>query len=88
MQNVVIGNPLVEPWTLISSSKEEFENSDNKETLFTDECFLPAVLVKAGLVKSTSEVRRNKPELCRELNDLECFWVKWGKKRLYVIVGE
>lgn len=86
--NVVIGKPLVEPWELISSSKEEFEKFDKRETLFTNERFLPAILVEAGVVPSRGEVRRNKPELCKTLNELDCIWIKWGKKKIYIIVGE
>ena len=86
--NVVIGKPLVAPWKLISESEEEFERFDKRDTLFTDERFLPAALVEAGIVSSRGEVRRNKSELCKELNNLDCFWVKWGKQKIYVIVGE
>ena len=32
-QNIVIGKPLIEPWQLISNSKEEFEKFDKKNTL-------------------------------------------------------
>ena len=77
--NIIIGKPLVESWKLISKTKEEFEKDDKKDTLFTNERFLPAVLVEAGVVPSRGEVRRNKPELCKELKDLDCLWVKWGK---------
>ena len=28
------------------------------------------------------------PELCKTLNELDCVWVKWGKKKIYIIVGE
>ena len=62
-RNIVIGRPLVEPWKLISTSEEEFERFDARETLFTNERFLPAVMVEAGAVKSRSEVKRNNPEL-------------------------
>lgn len=86
--NIIIGKPLVEPWTLISSSQEEFKQFDERDTLFTEERFLPAVLVEAGIVKSRGEVKRNKPELCVALNDLDCFWVKWGKQRIFIVVGE
>lgn len=86
--NIVIGKPLVDPWTLISNSEEEFENFDKKDTLFTDKRSLPAILVDAGIVSSRSEIRRNKPELCKELNNLDCFWVKWGKQKIFIIVGE
>ena len=86
--NIVIGKPLVEPWKLISNSEEEFEKDDRRDTLFTNERFLPALLVDAGIVKSRSEVKRNKPEFCKELIELDCFWVKWGKQRIWIIVGE
>lgn len=88
IQNIVIGKPLVEPWKLISFSEKEFEDFDKRETLFTNERFLPTVLVESGVVKSTSEVRRNKPQLCVELNDVDCLWVKWGKQKVFIVVGE
>ena len=34
------------------------------------------------------EVRRNRPELVVTLDKPNCFWVKWGKKIVYVVVGE
>lgn len=86
--NIVIGKPLVEPWELISTTEEEFEQFDKRDTLFTEERFLPAVLVEAGIVKSRGEVKRNKPELCISLDCLDCLWVKWGKQRIFIIVGE
>lgn len=86
--NVVVGKPIIDPWRLISSTKEEFENFDSKDTLFTNERFLPSILTQAGVVKSNNEVRKNKPELCIVLNKLDCLWVKWGKKRIFIVVGE
>ena len=86
--NIVIGKPLIDPWTLISNSEEEFEKFDKKDTLFTNKRSLPTILVDAGIVSSRSEIRRNKPELCKELNDLDCFWVKWGKQKIFIVVGE
>lgn len=87
-QNVVVGKPLLDPWEFISENEEEFEKSDKKETLFTNERYLPAILVEAGIVKSRSEVKRNKPELCITLDKPNCLWVKWGKTKLYIVVGE
>ena len=88
LHNIVIGVPLVEPWKLISVSEEEFEKFDKRDTLFTNNRFLPAILVEAGIVSSRGEVRRNKPELCTELTNLDCLWVKWGKQKIYIVVGE
>ena len=45
-------------------------------------------MVMSGMVKSKSEVRRNKPQLCIKLNDLDCIMIKCAKQRLYIVVGE
>lgn len=87
-QNVVIGKPLVHPSELLSGSKEEWEQYTKKNTLFTEERFLPKILVEAGVVKSVSEVRRNKPELVVNLESLDFLSVKWGKKHVWILVGE
>ena len=84
----VIGKPLVEPWSLISYNKEDFEKNDKKYTMFTEERFLPTLLVNAGIVKSKSEIKRNKSEFWITLDTLDCLWVKWGKNKIYIIVGE
>ena len=74
--NIIIGKSLVEQWQLISTTQEEFENSDIKDTLFTDERDLPTLMVMSGMVKSKSEVRRNKPQLCVKLNKLDYIMIK------------
>lgn len=86
--NVVIGKPLVDPWTLISETKEEFNRFDKRDTLFTEERFLPAILVEAGVTFSRSEVRRNRPDLCITLDKLNCLNIKFGKKMLFIVVGQ
>lgn len=88
MQNVVVGTPLLPAWHWLSESPEDFEQNDSAVTLFTSERFLPRILVEAGLVKSASEVRRNQPKLVRNLDTPDCMEVKWGKKRLFIVVGE
>ena len=67
---------------------EDWVKNERSQTYFTDERFLPAVLKEAGIVPSTSEVRRNRPELMITVDKPDCFWVKWGKKRVYIVVGE
>ena len=86
--NIIIGKPLVDPWQLLSTTQEEYETNDIRDTLFTDERDLPTLMVMSGMVKSKSEIRRNKPQLCIKLNDLDCIMIKWGKQRLYIVVGE
>lgn len=85
--NIVIGEPLCDPATLISANRDDWESGDKSDTLFTTDRYLPSVLKEAGVVPSTSEVKRNRPDLCRTLNQIETFFVNWGKKRIYVIVG-
>ena len=45
-------------------------------------------MVDIGVAKSTSEVRRNKPELVKELNDYDYLEIKWGKRKLFILVGK
>lgn len=81
--NVQVGYPIVSLSDLIP--REEFPDSFS-----TMSRYLPKIMVEAGIVSSTSEVRRNRPELCKTYpNDMTtCEEIKWGKKRLYVVVGK
>lgn len=87
-QNVVIGTPLVAASELLAFDNADWEENEKQNTLFTEARFLPAVMKEAGIVQSTGEVRRNKPELCISLNSLDCINIKWGKKFLFIVVGE
>lgn len=88
-QNVIVGKPLPgTPAELFGSSVIDWALNEHKLTLFTEERFLPRIMVEAGIVKSTSEVRRNRPDLWRNLDKLDFFQVKWGKKFLWILVGE
>lgn len=86
--NVVIGKPLVDPKCLLALDDSDWHNNEQPQTLFTETRYLPAVMKEAGVVQSTSEVRKNRPDLNISLENPDYLWVKWGKKRLYVIVGE
>lgn len=88
IQNVVIGRPLVDASTLIALDERDWEENEKQNTLFTETRFLPAVMKEAGIVQSISEVRRNKPELCVSLDTIDCINLKWGKKFLFIVVGE
>lgn len=86
--NVVIGKPLVDPKCLLALDDSDWQNNEQPQTLFTETRYLPAVMKEAGVVQSTSEVRKNRSDLNISLEKPDCLWMKWGKKRLYVIVGE
>ena len=86
--NVVIGKPIVDVSFLLAEDQTDWEENELKYTLFTETRFLPAIMKEAGLVKSTGEVCRNRPELYITLDKLDCINIKWDKKYLYIIVGE
>jgi len=87
-ENVVIGKPICEEIFLFANSLDDWNFNECGKTLFTQERFLPKILVDCGVAKNTSEVRRNKPEFVRSLDKLDFEEVKWGKKRIYICVGE
>lgn len=87
IENVVIGSPIVEPLAIFSYNIDDWENNEKIKTCYTDERYLPKILKEIGFVKSTSEIRRNKPNLCVTLDKLDFLEVKWGKKRCWILVG-
>ena len=87
VKDIVIGKPICEPWYMFCNEQNEWDDiKDN--VLFTEERYLPKLMVDCGLVKSISEVRRNKPELVINLDKPDFIEVKWGKSRLYIQVGK
>lgn len=84
--NVVVGTPQIEPWLLLAVNEKDWEENEKKQTLFTNTRFLPAIMKEAGLVQSTNEVRRNKPELCHILEGPDFIHLKWGKRHLFILV--
>lgn len=85
IENIVIGKPIIGLWQLLGEPEDHASFTDT--TVFDAERYLPRLLAKYGIMKSTSEVRRNRPDLIRTLDKLECFDLKIGKKKLYIIVG-
>lgn len=90
IENIVIGKPLVEPSTMFSLNEDDWERAGKDKTYYTEERFLPKILVDIGIYPSVSEIRRNKPELMVELNKLDFIEnLKVSKKRrLWILVGE
>lgn len=80
--NVQVGYPIVDTSDIIP--EEEYNL-----TLVTTERYLPRIMVEAGIVKSTSEVRRNRPDLCIEFepDKTDCIEIKWGKSKLFLLIG-
>lgn len=87
-ENIVIGKPIVSEIDMFALDENDWERLEKEKTLYTNERFLPKVMVEAGIVKSVNEVRRNKKEFVRKLNELEYLEIKWGKRKLFILVGE
>lgn len=85
-ENVVIGKPDIELHGLFAHDKGDWDELESKKTFFTNERFLPKLLVEIGIAKSNSEVRKNRPELVRELNKRDFMGIKWGKKFIFIAV--
>lgn len=90
IENIVIGKPLIEPKILLAKNDEDWENCEKEKTLFTEERSLAKILVEIGIYPSISEIRRNKPELLKNLTELDFInELKVSKKRkIWIIVGE
>ena len=89
IENIVIGTPLVSAKELLSANDSDWVNVEFEKTLFTNERYLPNILVQLGIYPSISEIRRNKPELMIRLDKVDFINIKPKKKHpLWIIVGE
>lgn len=90
VENIVIGKPIVEPSTMFSLDEDDWDRTEKEKTYYTEERFLPRILVDIGVYPSVNEIRRNKPDLMIELNQLDFLDnLKVSKKRrLWILVGE
>ena len=87
IENIVINSPLVPSEEIFALSHEDWINIEQDKTYYTEETFFPRIMVDIGVAKSTSEVKRNKPELVKELNNYDYLEIKWGKRKLFILVG-
>ena len=89
IENIVIGTPLVSAKELLSANDNDWVNVEFEKTIFTNERYLPNILVQLGIYPSISEIRRNKPELMIRLDKIDFINIKPKKKHpLWIIVGE
>ena len=90
IENIVIGNPIVDSSSMFAIDENDWNNVEKEKTYFTEERFLPRILVNIGIYPSVNEIRRNKPELMITLDKLDFIdSLKVSKKRkLWILVGE
>ena len=87
IENIVIDSPMVNPSTIFAYNNTDWEENEKLKTCYTSERYLPKILKEIGFVKSTSEVKRNKPKLCISLDKPDFLEIKWGKKKCWILVG-
>lgn len=90
VENIVIGNPVAEPPLMFASDYADWDRVEVEKIYYTEERFLPRILVDLGIYSSISEIRRNKPQLMVSLDEVDFIAdLKVSKKRkLWILVGE
>lgn len=89
IENIVIGNPIVDPSSMFAKDEDDWNSVEKEKTYFTDERFLPRILVNIGIYPSVNEIRRNKPELMVTLDKLDfidCLKVS-KKRKVWILIG-
>ena len=89
IENIVIGKTIAEPKSLLASNDEDWFNNELEKTWFTNETFLLRILVAIGIFPSVNEIRRNKPELVVNLDEIGFIELKVTKRRkVWIMIGE
>lgn len=90
IENIVIGNPIAEPQQMFALDKNDWDRVEQEKTYYTNERFLPRILVELGIYPSISEIRRNKPNLMISLDNVDFIdnLKVSRKRRLWILVGE
>lgn len=75
---------------MFANDKDDWIKNEQDKTYYTEERFLPKILVELGIYPSISEIRRNKPNLMMSLNEVNFMnEIKVSKKRkLWILVGK
>lgn len=90
IENVVIGNIDTCESDLFAYDERDWCQNEVDKTYYTNERFLPKILVALGIYPSVSEIRRNKPDLMITLSAKDFISkLKVAKKRyLWIAIGE
>ena len=89
IENIVIGKPIDSSAKIFANSEDDWENNEKEKTLFTTERSLARILVEIGAYPSTSEIKRNRPDLMITFDTPQFTSIKISKKRrVWVLVGE
>lgn len=89
IENVVVGMIDTLESDLFAYDVDDWCHNEVDKTYYTNERYLPKILVDIDIYSSISEIRRNKPELMITLNNKDFISkLKVSKKRyLWIAVG-
>ena len=87
IENIVIGTPICPPELMFAADEKDWQEVEKDKTFYTEERFLPTILVELGIAKSNSAVKKNKPDLFRKLDRPDFLEIKWGKRKFWILVG-
>lgn len=75
---------------LFALNEDDWERVEKEKTFYTEERFLPKILVELGFYPSVSEIRRNRPDLMVTLDNIDFIDKLKVKKRewIWIAVGE
>ena len=75
---------------LFALNEDDWERVEKEKTFYTEERFLPKILVELGFYPSVSEIRRNRPDLMVTLDNIDFIDKIQVKKRewIWIAVGE
>jgi len=68
--------------------ERDWTRNEREKTYFTTETFLPKILVDLEISRSTSEIRRNRPELYIKLVKPDFNIIKYGKRKLWILTEQ
>lgn len=89
IENIVIGKPNCNIDEIFGYDADDFIRNEMPITYFTEERYLPRILVELGVYPSVSEIKRNKPELMITLDKPDFIELKPKKKiPLWILVGK
>lgn len=87
IENVVVANSILDPLEILSNwSAGDWNYNELPKTMYgVEERFIPKIMQMTGVVSTTGIVRKNRPELWREIKSGEYLEIRWGKKKLFVV---
>lgn len=104
IENIIIGNPIVPDELIFGTDDPNVWEKEKDMTIWTEERSLARIIggdfigsytrngeketINLEFAKSVSEVRRNRKDLSVMLDKLDYIEIKYGKKRLFILVGK